>query len=196
MSHSPESIHRSPGRRVRIAVVGALAVAATTAAVVLPAGVAAAAPRLHGVGDLPPLTTYSYTGSTIQIPVPAGADAVSFVAIGGAGGQAGEGGATGGAGAQVAGYALVKSGDTVTLNVGQQGGAGQHTGAGQGGWGSDRNGGPSGATADSSYGSGGGGGGATTVSLDGTPVAVAGGGGGAGGAGYGSGTDSYPARRW
>ncbi|HYI53873.1 MAG TPA: hypothetical protein VEX57_07905, partial [Microlunatus sp.] len=127
----------------------------------------------------------------MTVSVPAGADAVSFVATGGSGGTSASSGSAGGHGAQVAGYALVKGTDTITLDVGQQGSDGISPKTGGGGWDNGSDGGASGATASTTYGSGGGGGGATTVTIDAKTVAVAGGGGGAGGDGYGSGTDSY-----
>jgi hypothetical protein len=181
-------------RRTRI--VGAVAVVAVAAvAAALPAGGSDAARRDEldtgrPVGDLPPMTTYGYTdGQPVQLSVPAGAQAVSFVATGGAGGTAAaqNGSAPCGKGAQVSGYALVAQGQTVTISVGQQGAYGG-TGSGQGGQGGSYGGGSSG-TAAGPNGPAGGGGAASTVAVSGTTVAVAGGGGGTGAWGFGSGTD-------
>lgn len=110
---------------------------------------------------------------------------VLFAAIGGSGGNTTTRGLLpnlGGKGANVGGYALVKQGDTLTINVGQEGQANGSTG-GQGGWGATAPGGSAGGN------NGGGGGGASSIAVNGSTVAVAGGGGGAGAWGQGSGVD-------
>ena len=117
--------------------VGALAFAAIGLGVALPGDDAGTAAKFQSsVSDLPALTTYSYTGSPVTVSVPAGADAVSFVAIGWLGRRRRRARAPrGGHGAQVAGYALVKGTDTITLDVGQQGSDGTSPNTGGGGWG-------------------------------------------------------------
>ena len=88
------------------------------------------------VKDFQPIN-YDYTGSPANVTVPQGVQGVLFAAIGGSGGNTTTRGLLpnlGGKGANVGGYALVKQGDTLTINVGQEGQANGSTG-GQGGWG-------------------------------------------------------------
>ena len=139
------------------------------------------------VRDFQPIN-YAFTGSSVSVTVPQSAQGVVFAAIGGSGGDATTRGllpALGGKGALVGGYVLVKQGDTLTINVGQQG---QPNGAagGQGGWGATA---PGGSAGDNN---GGGGGGASSIAVNGSTVAIAGGGGGAGAWGQGSGVDGPP----
>ena len=136
------------------------------------------------VKDFQPVN-YDYTGSPVNVTVPQGVQGVLLAAIGGSGGNTTTRGLLpnlGGKGANVGGYALVKQGDTLTINVGQEGQANGSTG-GQGGWGATAPGGSAGGT------NGGGGGGASSIAVNGSTVAVAGGGGGAGAWGQGSGVD-------
>ena len=103
---------RSRSARIRLAAVGTLAVAATGLGVLLPTGVAAAAPRLSDqVSDVPSSQTYHYTGSTVSIPVPAGVQGMRFTAIGGSGGEGGGSSVSPGMGAEISGGVLVKGGD-------------------------------------------------------------------------------------
>ena len=136
------------------------------------------------VKDFQPIN-YDYTGSPVNVTVSQGVQGVLFAAIGGSGGNTTTRGLLpnlGGKGANVGGYALVKQGDTLTINVGQEGQANGSAG-GQGGWGATAPGGSAGGN------DGGGGGGASSIAVNGSTVAVAGGGGGAGAWGQGSGVD-------
>jgi len=141
------------------------------------------------------IKTFTYTGTTQQATIPAGAKSVDIYLWGGAGG--GGGGDSAGPGREGAAghyvektsYNLVGSaGDTIKIGVGGGGAGGSGGGNAAGGsngrsltgysGGVGGNSGPSG-----SSGAGGGGGGATVVQIAGIDVAIAGGGGGGAGDG-------------
>jgi hypothetical protein len=136
--------------------------------------------------------TFTYTGTTQQATIPAGASSVTFYIWGGGGGggtgdRAGPG-RSGAAGHYVTGTIDLTShvGSTLTLGVGG-GAGGKSNGRSLTGY-SGGIGGTSGPSGSS--GSGGGGGGATVIRIAATDMAIAGGGGGGGGDGLNSvGTD-------
>jgi hypothetical protein len=138
------------------------------------------------------IQTFTYTGTTQQVTIPAGASSVDFYIWGGGGGggtgdRAGPG-RSGAAGHYVTGSINLSShvGETLTLGVGG-GAGGKNNGRGLTGY-SGGIGGTSGPSGSS--GSGGGGGAATVIRIGAVDVAIAGGGGGGGGDGLNStGTD-------
>jgi len=134
------------------------------------------------------IKTFTYTGTTQQVTIPAGASSLTFHIWGGGGGggtgdRAGPG-RSGAAGHYVTGVVDLSShvGETLTLGVGG-GAGGKSNGRGLTGYsgGIGGNSGPSG-----SSGSGGGGGAATVIRIGAVDVAIAGGGGGGGGDGLNS----------
>jgi hypothetical protein len=142
---------------------------------------------------MPTITkTFTYTGTTQQVTIPAGASSVTFYIWGGGGGggtgdRAGPG-RSGSAGHHVSGVIDLTShvGSTLTLGVGG-GAGGKSNGRGLTGY-SGGIGGTSGPSGSS--GSGGGGGAATVIRIGAVDMAIAGGGGGGGGDGLNSvGTD-------
>ena len=130
--------------------------------------------------------SYVYTGAPVVVTVPPGVQAVSFQAVGGAGGDAAVGG-TGGHGGVTGGTFYVTPGQQLQISVG---GAGA---AGIGGWGKGFNGGSPGrpiwGSDPDNLVAAGGGGGATSIYTGGggIPLTVAGGGGGGGASGLISG---------
>lgn len=131
--------------------------------------------------------SFSFTGSTQTVTVPAGVTAVTIAAVGGPGAPGSDGQncetPLSGAGdpASVKGTFTVTPGQTMTVAVGGRAATAGCNGAtsSSGGWGDAAGGGDGVTTSDMS--STGGGGGATTVTLDGQPLVIAAGGGGGGG---------------
>jgi len=142
--------------------------------------------------------TFTYTGTTQQVVVPAGTTSID-VSLWGGGGGGGGGDAGGPGGVGAAGHYVTKSsislssniGDTLKVGVGG-GGAGGGSGGGAPGGANGKSltgysGGRGGNAGPTPYSGGGGaGGGATVVLIDSTAIAIAGGGGGGAGAGQGS----------
>ena len=138
------------------------------------------------------IKSFTYTGTTQQVTIPAGATSVDFQIWGGGGGGGGGDragpGRSGSAGHYAAGTIDLTSHVGATLTLGVGGGAGgKSMGKGLTGYSGGIGGtqGPSG-----SSGAGGGGGAATVIRIAATDMAIAGGGGGGGGDGLNSvGTD-------
>jgi hypothetical protein len=162
--------------------------AATVAALLVTVAACGTAPGdlRDQVAAAPPAQTFSFTGATQTVTVPAGVTAVTIAAIGGPGapGTSDRDCATplSGAGdpASVTGTIPVTPGQTMTVSVGGRAATAGCNGAttSAGGWGAAASGGDG--YTNLSDGSSGGGGGATTVTLDGQPLVIAAGGGGGG----------------
>jgi hypothetical protein len=142
--------------------------------------------------------TFTYTGTTQQVEIPAGTTSIDVSLWGGAGGGGGgDQGGPGGVGA--AGHYVTKSGidlssyvgSTLKVGVGGTGAGGSAGGSASGGTNGKSLTGYSGGKGGSSgpggsSGAGGGAGGATVILIDSTEIAIAGGGAGGGGAGIAS----------
>ena len=145
---------------------------------------------------MPTITkTFTYTGTTQVLTIPAGATSMAYDIWGGAGGggggdQAG-GGRTGAAGHYVEHDSVSLSsyvGDTMRVAVGGGGAGGSAGGSAAGGANGKSLTGYSGGVGGTSgprgsSGAGGGGGGATVITIDGNEIAISGGGGGGAGDG-------------
>lgn len=137
-------------------------------------------------------TTFSQTyNSSTTITIPAGATSVNYTIHGGKGGQGGPAstrvntsGAVGARGQKISGILNNVEEQSLTLTIGNPGGAGGGNSGGSAGTGyvNGGAGGNDGSTPDPGFdaGAGGGGGGATAISISSTLIALAGGGGGGG----------------
>jgi len=129
---------------------------------------------------------FSYTGSPVEITVPAGVTGAHVHLEGAAGGKTSgkpPGIGNAGSGMSLEGNIELDPGDRITIGVGGKGGNGDgNNSPGEGGWGIDENahGGRGGSSrGHGAYRDGAGGGGATVIEVNGDPRAIAAGGGGA-----------------